>query len=121
MQDDHPLHSHKHEPRVATTDGGDRTPSGSNYGDYVPPPTRTHAPSAVPDPALPPEVAPDDPDAALIKARRAQQATRDRHGGHMPVEPQSSLATVPDAEAAPADPAAAARVPSSGPDGVARS
>lgn len=107
----HPLDSQKDEPRVATTDGGNRTKAGSNYGDYVPPPDRAHVQSALPDERLPPEVAPEDPDAELIKAQQAQQATRDAEG------------TVVDSESAAGeeDPGAADEVlrePSSGPEGL---
>lgn len=107
----HPLDSQKDEPRVATKDGGDRTAAGSNYGDYVPPPERQHVQSALPDPQLPADVAPDDPDAELIKARQAQ-----RHGL---ATPEQSIEG--ESAAGEEDPGAAddvMRSPSSGPEGV---
>ena len=110
----HPLDSQKNEPRVATKDGGDRTAAGSNYGDYTPPPERAHVQSALPDADLPPDVAPEDPDAELIKARKAQQATR-----MTPAQPESSIEG--ESEAGEEDPGAADEVlrgPSSGPEGV---
>lgn len=119
MTDPNPLHSHKNEPRVTTTDQGDRTQAGSNYGDYVPPPQRAHVQSALPDADLPPDVAPEDPDAELLKARQAQQDTRGRNGGQMPVQPESSIEG--ESEAGEEDPGAADEVlrgPGSGPEGV---
>lgn len=99
------------EPSVTTHDDGERTRAGSNYGDYVPPPQRAHVQSALPDTALPPDVAPDDPDAELIKARRAQQGTGTQQAS---IEGES--------EAGEEDPGAAdddvLRGPSSGPEGV---
>lgn len=74
-----PADAHPESPpqdRAITHDGGVRTRAGSNYGDYVPPPGRAQAPDMQPDPALPPTVAPDDPDAPLVRARRAQQLAR---------------------------------------------
>ncbi|URI05963.1 hypothetical protein MW290_08425 [Aquincola tertiaricarbonis] len=106
----YPLNSQKDEPRVATQDGGDRTRAGSNYGDYVPPPERVHVQSALPDAQLPPDVAPEDPDAELIKAQHAQRAARPAQAS---IEGES--------EAGEEDPGAADEVlrePSSGPEGV---
>lgn len=106
----YPLNSQKDEPRVATQDGGDRTRAGSNYGDYVPPPERAPTASALPGVQLPADVAPEDPDAELIKARRAQQAAR-------PTQPTIEG----ESEAGEEDPGAADEVlrePSSGPEGV---
>ena len=107
----HPLDSQKDEPRVATKDGGDRTLAGTNYGDYVPPPERAHVQSALPDQQLPADVAPDDPDAELIKA---QQAQRQAHA-----TPEQSIEG--ESAAGEEDPGAADEVlrgPSSGPEGV---
>lgn len=64
--------------RDTPADGGTRTRAGSNYGDYTPPVERAPGHAPLPDVPLPPEVAPDDPDAALVKARLLQRQARER-------------------------------------------
>lgn len=77
-------------PRTHTSDGGERSAAGSTYGDYTPP-GKTHPHAGEPvgdafqggshgvDAELSAEIAPDDPDYELWRARRAQEATRARH------------------------------------------
>jgi hypothetical protein len=77
-------------PRTHTADGGERSAAGSTYGDYTPPgKAHSHAEAPVGDAfqggshgvntELSAEIAPDDPDYELWRARRAQEATRARH------------------------------------------